>query len=121
MSESIIPVDTDFDLTQPPGRLDRWARKIVTRLFSKITWGRIKVVENTEVTLFGKSKMDDQPEVTLEYYIPDFTQQLSLAAALVLLKLTWPGSVSAAILRNLSGYWFEIYPFSSEWIMDLLG
>jgi len=72
MSESIIPVDADFDLTRPSGRLDRWTRKIVTRLFSAITWGRIKVVENAGFTLFGKSEMDDQPEVTLEILHPRF-------------------------------------------------
>ena len=72
MSESIIPEDADFDLTQPSGRLDRWARKTVIRLLSKITWGQIKVVENSEVTLFGKSETDDQTEVTLEILHPRF-------------------------------------------------
>jgi len=72
MSGSIIPGDADFDLAQPSGRLERWGRKIVTRLFSKITWGRIKVVENAAVTLFGKSEMGDQPEVTLEILHPRF-------------------------------------------------
>jgi cyclopropane-fatty-acyl-phospholipid synthase len=66
MSESIVPEYTDFDLTQPSGYLDAWARKIVARLLTTITWGRIKVVEDADMTVFGGSETGDQPEVTLE-------------------------------------------------------
>lgn len=46
--------------------MDGWARKIVTRLFAAITWGRIKVVEDAGTAVFGDSETDGQPEVTLE-------------------------------------------------------
>jgi len=110
MSESIIPVDIDFDLTQPPSRLDRWARKVVTGLFSAITWGRIKVVENAEVTLFGKSETDDQPEVTLEILHPRFHSatvfggSVGLAEAYIsgLWKCSNLTELMRILIRNLS-------------------
>ena len=66
MSESIVPEFTDFDLTQPPGCLDAWARKIVTRHLTAVTWGRMIVVDDDDMTVFGGSEAGDQPEVTLE-------------------------------------------------------
>ncbi|KPK44297.1 MAG: cyclopropane-fatty-acyl-phospholipid synthase [Phycisphaerae bacterium SG8_4] len=66
MSESIVPDNADFDLAQPPGRLDGWAKKIVHRLLSKIAWGQIRIVEDTDAAVFGKRQADEEPEVTLE-------------------------------------------------------
>jgi cyclopropane-fatty-acyl-phospholipid synthase len=63
---SIVPENADFDLAQPPGRLDGWAKKTVHRLLSKIVWGQIKLVEDGDITVFGKSRTDDGPDVTLE-------------------------------------------------------
>ena len=122
MSESIIPVDIDFDLTQPPGRLDRWARKVVTGLFSAITWGRIKVVENAEVTLFGKSETDDQPEVTLEILHPRFHSatvcggSVGLAEAYIsgLWKCSNLTELMRILIRNLSV--LERVEYGPAWI-----
>ena len=72
MSESIIPEDTTFDLNQPPGRLDGWAKRIVMRLMASITWGRIKMVEGSDAAMFGSSETNDQPEVTIEILHPRF-------------------------------------------------
>jgi len=101
MSESIIPADADFDLTQPSGYLDRWAGKIVTRLFSKITWGRIKVVENAEVTLVGKSETDDQPEVTLEILHPRFHSALVFGGSVGLAEAYMAGLWKCSNLTEL--------------------
>jgi cyclopropane-fatty-acyl-phospholipid synthase len=72
MSESIVPKDIAFDLTQPPGRLDTWAKNTVTRLLSAITWGRINLVDGTETAFFGASATDEQPEVKMEILHPGF-------------------------------------------------
>ena len=72
MSESIIPEDTTFDLNQPPGRLDGWAKRVVMRLMASITWGRIKMVEGSDAAMFGSSETNDQPEVTIEILHPRF-------------------------------------------------
>lgn len=66
MSGSIVPDNADSDLTQPPGRLDGWARKIVHRLLHKIGWGQITIVEGPDIAVFGKSQTEDQPAVMLE-------------------------------------------------------
>lgn len=126
MSESIIPVDADFDLTQPSGRLDRWARKIVTRLFSKITWGRIKIVENAGVTLFGKSETDDQTEVTLEILHPRFYSatvfggSVGLAEAYIsgLWKCSDLTGLVRILIRNLSV--LERVEYGPAWMNLLL-
>jgi cyclopropane-fatty-acyl-phospholipid synthase len=126
MNESIIPEDADVDLAQPSGRLDRWARKIVTRLFSKITWGRIKVVENAQVTLFGKSKMDGQPEVTLEilhprfYSVTVFGGSVGLAEAYIagLWQCSDLTDVIRILVRNLSV--LERAEYGPAWMSLLL-
>ncbi|MFC1633983.1 class I SAM-dependent methyltransferase [Planctomycetota bacterium] len=72
MSKNIIPEDTTFDLKQPPGRLDGWAKSIVSRRLASITWGRVKVVEGPDTAVFGPSEMNDQPEVIMEVLHPRF-------------------------------------------------
>lgn len=72
MNENIVPQSIEFDLTQPHKCLDKWARSIIFRLLSSITWGRIKLVESSETVLFGVSEMNDQPEVTIEILHPRF-------------------------------------------------
>jgi len=122
MSESIIFKDADFDLTQPSGHLDQWARKVVIRLFSAITWGRIKVVENSGVTLFGKSEMDDQPEVTLEILHPRFHSSIvfggSVGLAETYISGLWKCSnlteLVRILIRNLSV--LERVEYGPAWI-----
>jgi len=72
MSENIVPKDIEFDLTQPHKRMDKWARSIIFRLLSSITWGLIKLVEGPETVLFGVSETNNQPEVTIEILHPRF-------------------------------------------------
>jgi cyclopropane-fatty-acyl-phospholipid synthase len=72
MSENIIPQNTEFDLTQSHSFLDKWAKNIIFKLLSSITWGRIKLVEGSETALFGVSNTNDQPEVTMEILHPRF-------------------------------------------------
>lgn len=72
MSDSIIPKDASFNLTESPGFLDQWAKKIITHLLSSIKWGRINLIADKEKALFGQSPVNDQPEITLEVLHPRF-------------------------------------------------
>lgn len=72
MDENIVPQDIEFNLSQPYRRMDKWARSIIFRLLSSITWGRIKLVEGSETVLFGVSETNGQPEVTIEILHPRF-------------------------------------------------
>ena len=72
MSENIIPQDVEFDLNQSQSFLDKWAKKVVFRLLSCITWGQIVLIEDSETILFGNLKTNGQPEVTMEILHPRF-------------------------------------------------
>jgi cyclopropane-fatty-acyl-phospholipid synthase len=72
MGENIIPQNIAFDLTQPKRHLDKWAKSIIVRLLSTLTWGRINLIEGSETVVFGASEPDDQPEVEMEILHPRF-------------------------------------------------
>lgn len=105
MSRTVIPREIPFDLTQPPGRLDGWARGIVTRLLSAITWGRITRVEGSETTSFGTPGGDGQPEVCIEVLHPRFYSAVifggSVGLAEAYMAGLWTCSDLAAMIRIL--------------------
>jgi cyclopropane-fatty-acyl-phospholipid synthase len=72
MGENIIPQNIAFDLTEPKRHLDKWAKSIIVRLLSTLTWGRINLIEGSETVVFGASEPDDQPEVEMEILHPRF-------------------------------------------------
>jgi len=72
MSKNIIPEDIPFDLSQPTGRLDSWAKRMVMRLLPSIAWGRIKMIEGSDTAVFGASETNNQPEVVMEIVHPRF-------------------------------------------------
>jgi len=110
MSTSIIPRTGDFDLTRSPGRLDEWSRKIVTRLLKAIIWGRIELVQDDSITVFGTSETGDQPEVTLEVLHTHFYSDIlfggsaGLAEAYIegLWKCSDISELVRILVRNLS-------------------
>ena len=110
MSGSIVPDNADSDLTQPPGRLDGWAKKIVHRLLHKIGWGQITIVEGPDIAVFGKSQTEDQPAVMLEilhsrfYSATVFGGSVGLAEAYIagLWRCNDPTELVRIMVRNLS-------------------
>jgi len=101
MSSSIIPRTGNFDLTRPPGSLDEWSRKIITRLLNAITWGRIKLVHDDSITVFGKPETGDQPEVTLEVLHPRFYSDIVFGGSVGLAEAYIAGIWKCSDLTDL--------------------
>jgi cyclopropane-fatty-acyl-phospholipid synthase len=126
MSENIIPEDSPFDLTQPPGRLDGWAKSIITQHLASITWGRIKMREGTDTLVFGTSEADDQPEVGMEIFHPRFYSavvfggSVGLAEAYIagLWKCSDLTGMIRILVRNLSV--LERVEYGPAWMSLLL-
>jgi len=126
MSETIIPKNAEFDLTQRSGPLDGWAKSIITRLLASVTWGRIRIVEGTDTVVFGTCETSDQPHATIEILHPRFYSAVVFGGSVGLAESYMAGlwkcsdltEMIRILVRNLSI--LERVEYGSAWMSLLL-